>query len=1255
MTTQKFYVGSHGPYLYDDTASINDQDGDFSGLTQNALTTSGGVAAGFFNLLDTDQSNALSLIWNEDDDTDRVLNVLVAGGDRSLTLNENLIVSDGYNVTLQALGQANSLVLNESITVGDGNDGTITFKQASKALNVEGTNLIPYTGWPVTPGVTISFVGGETRTLTVTDGGSAFYYCEGVKYILGENKTVQLPTSTEGLWYVYFDGATLTASQTIWSFSAEDKVLVSIVYWDATNLKVLDSPMYELHNYKMDGATHSRLHYGGGAEWEEGLAVSDAGSETINVTAGKLRDEDIIVTITDGDGGALWEQILSPARLPIYYRDGASAWRIYDIGDKKTTTDVGYVDVSNNLKYNLLDGTWGIATVAAPNHVAMWAVSTNNQKSPVSLIMGQRIDTVLANAKANNVFSGLDLTGLPFEEMIVLARIIIKDTGASPYYSIEEIVDLRVTNITGNITTPLTGDYVLRSLFDADTFLYAAADNTPIPYPPANVMAALSGHAGAAFSLNEQNLTNVGTIGCDTITLVANEDITLSGTGHITSGSEGFIVGTLTITDGSIDDTDGAIAFGDTNLTGLGTLSAGAFTLTIDETASLSDYALNAEFDSHHDRHDPENGADALDCAAAAEISVVVAASEGSAHEFARSDHVHAINHAITDNHIVTIDGTTNAPVNTDYAAWTANGLEGRDKSQMLTFLNVADGADVTGSNAPQAHAASHLPSGGDPLTTASPSAITVVVAGSEGTAESFARSDHVHNIGHAITDNHIVTIDGTANQNEHAVFGAGGIAGLTDAELLAALSGHAGAAFDFNGQALTGVGAIGCGAITATGNIVLPANGVIGVTDGNPQIVFDNANNWLEITGNVGIGVSALQTWEVVWTALQIGGLGAIWTVAAAAAGGVLSIGHNAYRDSLGADRYIITDEASRWYMLSGGHSFQVAVSGTAGDAIPWKNVLMMDSAANVNIAVHDAATVGLKLGGTLVTKSAAQINAAPHDFTTLNAIIAAANAAVDFNAQALTGVGAIGAASLTLTGNIVLPANGVIGVTDGNPQIVFDNANNWLEITGSVGFGVADPDEAIEVAGSIKSTAAAGVKIIPSTATDAAYATFTNTGGAYFFGVNNAANTTFPNTGAYGQVIYRPAGETFALSRANVIDFFVDGSGNVGFGVIDPDELVEIYKVGTQLKLSGGAADYATFAVSAAGALTITTVDVDAALGHLILAPDGEVQISSPAIATDHGAAATDQILNFCYGAGDPPAANTTTEGAIFWKYTA
>src|SRR4030043_503454 len=58
---------------------------------------------------------------------------------------------------------------------------------------------------------------------------------------------------------------------------------------------------------------------------------------------------------------------------------------------------------------------------------------------------------------------------------------------------------------------------VAKTLFNADTFLYAVVDNTPVATSPANVLAALTGHAAAAFDWNSQNLTGVGTLNTHTI------------------------------------------------------------------------------------------------------------------------------------------------------------------------------------------------------------------------------------------------------------------------------------------------------------------------------------------------------------------------------------------------------------------------------------------------------------------------------------------------------------------------------------------------------------------------------------------------------------------------------------------------------------------------------------------------------------------------------------------------------------------
>lgn len=96
MAEKKIYIGSVGPYLFDDTDNVNDADGDFSGLTMRALLTdgefytTGSITVGDLELLDTNASNELSIKWNEDDSIDRVLNLEVGGANRTLDVDEDI-------------------------------------------------------------------------------------------------------------------------------------------------------------------------------------------------------------------------------------------------------------------------------------------------------------------------------------------------------------------------------------------------------------------------------------------------------------------------------------------------------------------------------------------------------------------------------------------------------------------------------------------------------------------------------------------------------------------------------------------------------------------------------------------------------------------------------------------------------------------------------------------------------------------------------------------------------------------------------------------------------------------------------------------------------------------------------------------------------------------------------------------------------------------------------------------------------------
>jgi len=92
---------------------------------------------------------------------------------------------------------------------------------------------------------------------------------------------------------------------------------------------------------------------------------------------------------------------------------------------------------------------------------------------------------------------------------------------------------------------------------------------------------------------------------------------------------------------------------------------------------------------AHKDSHDPNDGTDPLDCAAAGEIVGVAAAAEGSAHSFARSDHTHQIQASIGDDHIVTVDCADAA--DGEIAVFTAAGIEGQTPAEVAATMALDD------------------------------------------------------------------------------------------------------------------------------------------------------------------------------------------------------------------------------------------------------------------------------------------------------------------------------------------------------------------------------------------------------------------------------------------------------------------------------------------------------------------------------------------------------------------------------------
>jgi len=114
MAIKTIYLGSEGPFKYDDTELVNDPDGLFAGILQNTIVTDGnlfGVVVGGVKINDTDESHTLELKWNEDDIADRILNILVGGADKTLDLRGSVTgdilrynsVSGGWEVSAEPL------------------------------------------------------------------------------------------------------------------------------------------------------------------------------------------------------------------------------------------------------------------------------------------------------------------------------------------------------------------------------------------------------------------------------------------------------------------------------------------------------------------------------------------------------------------------------------------------------------------------------------------------------------------------------------------------------------------------------------------------------------------------------------------------------------------------------------------------------------------------------------------------------------------------------------------------------------------------------------------------------------------------------------------------------------------------------------------------------------------------------------------------------------------------------------------------
>lgn len=268
----------------------------------------------------------------------------------------------------------------------------------------------------------ISFT-NATRTFAIGPVSTNFiYYIAGRRYEKTATETVQI-TDTEGFWFIYYNGATLTASQTPWAFDTP-VAFVAGVHWDATNKQAIIFAE-ERHGLVMDWATHKYLHNVDRTQIERGsfdasgYVLDGNGSlnehATIALSNGVIYDEDIIMPVTHSATPTNpFEQYLTPlARIPIYYRSGSSAspvWR------KLTATDYPVAANSpNTCRYNRLNaGTWSLQNATNGYYLTTWVAATDNIFEPIIAILGDNEQPTIIGALKYNVLSQVDFPNLPF-------------------------------------------------------------------------------------------------------------------------------------------------------------------------------------------------------------------------------------------------------------------------------------------------------------------------------------------------------------------------------------------------------------------------------------------------------------------------------------------------------------------------------------------------------------------------------------------------------------------------------------------------------------------------------------------------------------------------------------------------------------------------------------------------------------------------------------------------------------------------
>lgn len=389
--------------------------------------------------------NAKVLHWRDENNNTGTFadnqKVLVSATD---TTSEYLLdkLQAGTNITLTKTNTGgNETILIES-SGSDDSDIVIDQKNAN--------------GWVDETEVSLNF-SNTTRTLTVSPTASNYnYYSEGTKYTKSVAEEAVID-NTEGAWYIYYNGATLTATQT-WSDDLITRYcLVAFIYWDSENSKqVLFAT--ELHGMSMASYTHLYLHNTVGAALESGGTLGDISANDTTPTDASTQLSIVPTVIWDEDVKHSHTSKLASANIAIYYRSGLASSNIWRVNESSNL--VGLSTDTGRLAWNELSGgSWSLVEANDASFVLYHIFTFNDRDRKYGALMGTH-SYLTRNDAENGITSELENfynSGLVSPEFKFLGTVILETDDSFTGNSIksrivsssndDDYVDLRSINI----------------------------------------------------------------------------------------------------------------------------------------------------------------------------------------------------------------------------------------------------------------------------------------------------------------------------------------------------------------------------------------------------------------------------------------------------------------------------------------------------------------------------------------------------------------------------------------------------------------------------------------------------------------------------------------------------------------------------------------------------------------------------------------------------------------------------------------